>query len=146
MIARSEISHSGRFSLTKATRSPLSSPRRFSDAASDATCRAAPAQLIERHSPSRLAHKNGASPFSVERARNSATRLSKRSSCRAIPPARALLRNRRALAARIGGTGPAAVDPFDRIRLEARRDRFHVVPKFLELRDHRLQIRSALDV
>ena len=49
------------------------SARSQSSAASAATRRAASAQLIEHHSPSRLAHRNGASPFSRARARNNAT-------------------------------------------------------------------------
>ena len=79
MIARSDRHHSGRFSLTSITRSPGFSPIAFSPVARPATWRAASAQLVATHWPSTLRHRNGASPRSVARAKNIATRLGKRS-------------------------------------------------------------------
>ena len=51
MIPRSAISHSGRFSLTKATRSPGLSPMACNASASAATWRAASDQLIDCQAP-----------------------------------------------------------------------------------------------
>src|ERR1700712_4989762 len=146
MIARSEISHSGRFSETSMTRSPGASPMRFSAEASRATLSAVSRQLIDRHEPSFLAQRKGASPFSFARAKNIATRFGKCSSCRITSPARlcrvvatsvagrVLLRHPGAFAARIGGADPAAVDALDRIGLVARRDDDDLVPHRLKLR------------
>ena len=77
MMARSLIAHSGRFSATSITRSPRFMPIAFSPAASADTCRAASAQLVDRHCPSRFTHRKGASPFSAARVKNIVTRLGK---------------------------------------------------------------------
>jgi hypothetical protein len=82
MIARSAISHSGRFSDTSITRSPAPTPMRFSAAASRDTVSAASRQLIDRHSPAFFAHRNGLSPCSPARVKNIVTRFGNRSSWR----------------------------------------------------------------
>src|SRR6185369_960102 len=61
-------------------------------------------------------------------------------------PSRTLLRDRGALAARVGAAGPAAVDPLHGIGLEARRHRLDLLAERLELRDHTLKIGAPLDI
>ena len=92
---------------TSVTRSPGLSPS-ASGWREAATWRAASAQLIERHCPSRLSQRNGASP-SPRRVRNSETRLSNRSSCRPRFPLIPVSSD--AFAARIGAHRPTDHSP-----------------------------------
>ena len=105
--------------------------------------RLAPAD--RRQSPSRLAHRNGLSPFSAARVRNSETRLSKCSSCRAkFAPIR---ETASPLAARVG---PPDQRPSSHSMALALNVPGGSVPmsagQRAERGDHRFERRAALDV
>ena len=75
MMARSEISHSGRFSAIRATRSPGLTPSAIRPRASARTSAATRFQRIGLNAPSSLRHRNGLLPSFCAWSKNSRGRL-----------------------------------------------------------------------
>jgi hypothetical protein len=75
MIAKSAITHSGRFSATRATRSPGAIPSAMSPRVRRFTCRAVSLHDSGRYCRFAFAHRNGRSPRRAAVAKNIAGRL-----------------------------------------------------------------------